>query len=133
MPARTKQKKTRKARKARKARVAKTCTVKWGKLAKKYCAHGRFIVDKQHAFTMADLRNDKTKVFLKPISIDGALWGMGYDEGTPLWEKLKKKLSAHAFDIDFHGDKYGYYEPLCDNMIWELSCKHNDIVEIKQL
>ena len=81
---------------------------------------------------MDDLRNDKTKVFLKDDVISGALWDNGYDEGTPTHAKLKKKLKSLQFDIDYAGDGYGYYERPCDNMIWELSCTYNDIVKIKQ-
>lgn len=80
---------------------------------------------------MDDLRNNKTKVFLKDDEIIGALWDNGYDEGTPMYAKLKKKLKALQFDINYAGDGYGYYEPLCDNMLWELSCTYNDIVKIK--
>ena len=103
-----------------------------GQNSKKYCANGTFRLEKNDAFTMTDLRNDKTKVFLKDDAIIGALWDNGYDEGTPMHAKLKKKLKSLQFDINYAGDGYGYYERLCDNMIWELSCTYNDIVKIKQ-
>lgn len=81
---------------------------------------------------MDDLRNDKTKVFIKEDEILAAMWENEYDEGTPMHAKLKKKLKALQFDIDYTGDGYGYYERPCDNKIWELSCIYNDIVRIKQ-
>ena len=127
-----KNKNTAKARNATRARLTKSCGSRWGKIAKKYCANGTFRLEKNDAFTMTDLRNDKTKLFLKDDAIIGALWDNGYDEGTPMHAKLKKKLKSLQFDINYAGDGYGYYERLCDNMIWELSCTYNDIVKIKQ-
>jgi hypothetical protein len=126
-----KNKNTANTRNARRTRLAKSCGSRWGKIAKRYCANGTFRLEKKDAFTVADLRNDKTKVLLKEDEIIGALWDNGYDEGTPMYAKLKKKLKALRFDIDYAGDGYGYYERLCDNMIWELSCTYNDIVKIK--
>jgi len=127
-----KNKNTAKARNAKRTRLAKSCSSRWGKIAKRYCGYGTFQIEKKDAFTVDDLRNDKTKVFLKEDAIIGALWDNGYDEGTPMHAKLKKKLKALQFDIDYAGDGYGYYERLCDNRIWELSCMYNDIVKIKQ-
>ena len=127
-----KNKNTAKARNAKRTRLAKSCGSRWGKIAKRYCGYGTFRLDKKDAFTVADLRNDKTKVLLKEDAINGALWDNGYDEGTPMHAKLKKKLKALQFDIDYAGDGYGYYERLCDNRIWNLSCIYNDIVRIKE-
>jgi len=132
MATRKKAKESAKTRKARVAKLVKTCDKRWEKLAKKYCPNGVFKLEKKDAFTVADLRNDKTKVVPGDDFIIGALWDNGYDEGMPLFAKLKKKLSSHAFNIDYKGDKYGYYIPPCDNMIWELSCARNDVVKIKQ-
>jgi hypothetical protein len=125
-------KNTAKARNAKRTRLAKSCSSRWGKQSKKYCAIAAPRIDKKDAFTVADLRNDKTKVFLKEDAIIGALWDNGYDEGTPMHAKLKKKLKSLQFDIDYAGDGYGYYERLCDNMLWEYTCMYNDIVIIKQ-
>jgi len=127
-----KNKNTAKARNTKRAQLAKSCSSRWGKIAKRYCGYGTFRLEKKDAFTVEDLRNDKTKVFLKEDDIIGALWDNGYDEGTPMHAKLKKKLKALQFDIDYAGDGYGYYERLCDNRIWELSCTYNDIVRIKE-
>lgn len=126
-----KAKESAKTRKARVAKLVKTCDKRWEKLAKRYCPKGVFMLEKKDAFTVADLRNDKTKVVPDEDFIIGTLWDNGYEEGKPLHAKLKKKLSSYAFNIDYKGDKWGYYIPPCDNMIWELSCAHNTIVKIK--
>ena len=126
-----KNKNTAKARNTKRAQLAKSCSSRRGKIAKRYCGYGTFQLEKKDAFTVEDLRNDKTKVFLKEDDIIGALWDNGYEESTPMYAKLKKKFKALQFDINYAGDGYGYYEQLCDDMIWELSCTYNDIVKIK--
>ena len=97
--------------------------------AKLTCTFAPFKLAKQDAFTMADLKKDKSKIVIKEVFVIGLLGDFGYTEGHELYAKLKKKVSARKFDIDFVGD---FYDPPGDNMMWELSCMYNNIVKIKQ-
>ncbi len=97
--------------------------------AKQSCTFAPFKLAKKDAFTVADLKKSKAKVSLKEVFVIGLLGDFGYTEGHELYAKLKKKVSARKFDIDYVGD---FYDPPGDNMMWELSCTYNDIIKIKQ-